>query len=68
MGLIASVALQGLVGRELIAQICDDKDIDAVHALSRRAFPFSDVLQINLSKLIQWEVDFNRPAMCVTTL
>jgi uncharacterized protein YbjT (DUF2867 family) len=61
MGLIASVVgATGLVGRELIAQLCDDKDIDAVHALSRRALP--DLQHIHQSKLSQWEVDFDRLA------
>ncbi|HCE09402.1 MAG TPA: oxidoreductase [Oxalobacteraceae bacterium] len=61
MGLVVSVVgATGLVGNELLGQLCDDGDIDAVHAVTRR--PLAAVPLARNPKLTQHVVDFDRLA------
>lgn len=52
------VGATGLVGSEVVAQLCNDPDIDAVHLLVRR--PLADAAIAGNPKLIQHMIDFDR--------
>lgn len=53
---VCVVGATGLVGREVVAQLCNDDSIDRVHVITRR--PLSDGKHD--AKLVQRVVDFDR--------
>lgn len=59
MGMIAGVVgATGLIGKAVVAQLCNDATIDTVHVLTRRTL--ADVPAAANPKLIQHVIDFNR--------
>lgn len=61
MGMIASVVgATGLVGSALVALLCNDADVDAVHVLVRRTLP--DARLARHPRLVQHVIDFDRLA------
>jgi uncharacterized protein YbjT (DUF2867 family) len=52
------VGATGLVGKEVVAQLCNDAGIDAVHLLARR--PLADAAIAGNPKLIQHVIDFGQ--------
>ena len=59
MGMIAGVVgATGLIGKAVVAQLCNDATIDTVHVLTRHTL--ADVPAAANTKLIQHVIDFNR--------
>ena len=57
MGLsVCVIGASGLIGRELVAQLCDDASVDTVHVMLRRTIGDFG----NASKLVQHVIDFEK--------
>jgi len=57
---VTIVGASGLVGRELLVQLCRDSSISVIHVLGRRAIHLPE--DPGNAELVQHQVDFNRLA------